>query len=96
MFLDPTNSATLDWQIMKLHECCPETVLAGFRIYGTSTQIPVTKHNDTAYERWCDRLREISKRYFDGKFRAVDIERGFFQLVQCGKVRLGAQILLDA
>jgi hypothetical protein len=34
--------------------------------------------------------------YFDGLFRAVDIERGFFQLVQTGNIRAAAEILQHA
>jgi hypothetical protein len=93
MFLDPDNSATLDWQIMRIHGCCPETLLAGFRVGKNATQIQITTHNARAYEAWCGKVKQISKRYFNGQLRAADVERGFFQLVQCGKAALAAQIL---
>ena len=37
----------------------------------------------------------ISDVYFDARFRAVDVERGFFQLIQDGSVTAAAQILND-
>lgn len=94
MFLDPENSATLDRQIMKIHRTQPSTVLAN--VHENPTQIPITAHNAKAYELWCRKMREISERYFAGGFRAADIERGFFQLVQSGRVSLAGEILRDA
>ena len=95
MFLDPDKSAVLDKQIMKIHGSCPTTLLANLQI-GRSTQIPITKHNSEAYEAWCRNMVDISHGYFDGRFRAVDIERGFFHLIQEGSVEAAAQILNDA
>jgi hypothetical protein len=95
MFLDPDHSATLDRQIMKIHRRCTTTVLALFCI-GTSTQIRITANNSDAYETWCIRMSEISRRHFEGRFRAVDIERGLFQLIQRDDVEIAAQILNDA
>ncbi|MDD5762340.1 MAG: hypothetical protein PHP88_07495 [bacterium] len=94
MFLDPEKSATLDRQIMKIHQVLPSTVLANVHV--NRTQIPITAHNAEAYEMWCRKMREISERYFAGGFRAADIERGFFHLVQDGKVSLAGEILRDA
>jgi hypothetical protein len=94
MFLDPEKSATLDRQIMKIHRALPSTVLAN--VHANPTQIPITAHNAEAYEMWCRKMREISERYFAGGFRAADIERGFFHLVQEGEVSLAGEILRDA
>ena len=94
MFLDPANSATLDWQIMKIHKADSGTILSSFHLQ--PTQIPITVQNARAYEDWCEKMREISRQYFDGRFRAVDIERGLFQLVQTGRVAVAAEILKDA
>jgi len=94
MFLDPEKSATLDRQIMKILQALPSTVLANVHV--NPTQIPITAHNAEAYKMWCRKMREISERYFAGGFRAVDIERGFFHLVQEGKVYLSGEILRDA
>jgi len=95
MFLDPDDSATLDWQILKIHRKCPTTVLAQFQI-GKSTQIPITVNNSEAYEGWCRRMRDISRVHFGGCFRAVDIERGLFHLIQNGEVETAARILSEA
>lgn len=95
MFLDPDRSATLDWQILKIHKRCVTTVLAQLFI-GNSTQIRITANNSNAYEAWCQRMKDISRVHFGGCFRAVDIERGLFQLIQRGDVESAAQILNDA
>jgi hypothetical protein len=92
MFLDPDESATLDWQILKIHKHCPTTLLAGLHL-GGSTQIPITKNNSEVYEAWCHKMAEMSREYFGGRFRAVDVERGFFQLIQVGNIAGAAQTL---
>src|SRR5205823_7763828 len=95
MFLDPDKSAALDWQIMKIHKQCPTTLLANLYL-GKSTQIPITKRNSEVYEAWCRRMSDISSVYFDARFRAVDVERGFFHLIQSGRIEVAAQIFNDA
>jgi len=94
MFLNPETSATLDRQIMKIHRARRATVLAKVRVY--PTQIPVNSQNAEAYELWCRRMVEISTSYFGGNFRAADVERGFFQLVQNDEVSLAGEILENA
>ena len=94
MFLDPANSATLDRQIMKIHKAANGTILSRFHLQ--PTQIPITCQNAKAYEEWCQKMKEISRQYFDDRFRAVDIERGLFQLVQSRRAAVAAQILKDA
>jgi hypothetical protein len=94
MALDPANSATLDWQIMKINDADGGTILSHFQLQ--PTQIPINLQNAKAYEGWCEKMREISRQHFDNRFRAVDIERGLFQLVQNGRVGLAAQILKEA
>jgi hypothetical protein len=95
VFLDPDKSAALDRQIMKIHQHCATTLLANLRI-GRSTQIPITEHHSEVYEAWCRRMVNISDMYFDARFRAVDIERGLFQLIQERSVEAAARILNDA
>ena len=96
MFLDPANSATLDFQILKIRQHCSGTVLAGLRVSEKETQIRITVQNAQAYERWCEKMRAISNIYFCGRFHAADVERGFFRLVQCGLTKLAAEILWSA
>jgi hypothetical protein len=95
MFLDPDKSAALDWQIMKIHKQCPTTLLANLYV-GKSTQIPITRHNSEAYEAWCRKMADISILYFDASFRVVDVERGFFQLIQSGNIEGAVQILRNS
>ncbi|WP_416391659.1 hypothetical protein NR756_03565 [Alloalcanivorax xenomutans] len=92
MFLDPCKSATLDKQIMRIHEICPDTVLAKISYKSGETSIRVTRSNSEAYEFWCVRLEEIRDQYFPN-LRTVDIERGLFHLVQTRQVGQAAQIL---
>ncbi|TAL27201.1 MAG: hypothetical protein EPN94_01845 [Nitrospirae bacterium] len=96
MFLDPTNSATLDFQIMKITQECPDTILANVHVSEKSTQINITENNSLTYEAWCKKNRDISTRYYSSQYRAVDVERGFFQLIQCNQVKIAGEILRDA
>jgi hypothetical protein len=93
MFLDPTGSAALDSQIMKIHSLRPTTVLAAVRTY--KTRIPVSAANSAAYEAWCDRLDCIRTTYMP-TVRVVDIERGLFHLIQAGHAYSAADLLADA
>lgn len=94
MFLDPDHFATLDWQIMKIHERCTTTVLA--QLCANGTRIRITEKNSRAYEAWCSRMRDISRVYFRGFFRVAEVERSFFHLIQRGYVEIAAQILNEA
>jgi hypothetical protein len=38
----------------------------------------------------------ISKQYYDGRFGAAEVERGFFQLIRDKQIRVGTEILRDA
>lgn len=96
MFLDPTNSATLDFQIMKINQECPDTILVNVHVSKKSTQINITENNSLTYEAWCEKNRDISKRYYSSQYRAVDVERGFFQLIQCNQVKFAGEILKNA
>lgn len=93
MYLDPVRSATLDLQIMKIHQVHGDTVLAGVNQY--STRIPVSAGNSLAYEHWCDRLNLMAHNYLPSA-RAVDIERGLFHLIQSGRVAEAAGVLKHA
>ena len=41
-------------------------------------------------------LKEISRQYFRARYRVVDVERGFFQLVQGGKLEIAQQLYATA
>lgn len=93
MYLDPVESATLDRQIMQMHQVHSDTVLAAFKEDATS--IPTSLVNSHAYEGWCERLAYIAQTYLPSA-RVVDIERGLFQMIQSGKVNEAAAILRSA
>ncbi|MVV49900.1 hypothetical protein EJA72_16890 [Pseudomonas sp. PB120] len=93
MYLDPAESATLDRQIMQMHQVHSDTVLAAIKEDATS--IPTSVVNSHAYERWCERLADIARGYLPGA-RVVDIERGLFQMIQSGSAKEAAGILRSA
>jgi hypothetical protein len=93
MYLDPVESATLDRQIMQMHQVHSDTVLANVKEYPTS--IPTSIVNSNAYESWCERLADIAQAYLPSA-RVVDIERGLFQMIQSGYVTEAAGILKSA
>lgn len=94
MFLDPSNSATLDFQIMKMQQTCSNSALSEIRLQ--QTQIPITAHNSEKYEKWCKTLKDIARQYFGEHSRSVDVERGLFHLIQSGKVQVASEILKNA
>lgn len=93
MFLDPVESATLDRQIMQMHQHQSGTVLAVVREYKTS--IPLSRANSKAYEGWCNRLAYIVRTYLPNA-RVVDVERGLFHMIQENNAVEASQILKDA
>jgi hypothetical protein len=93
MYLDPVKSATLDRQIMKMHQIHNDTILAAFKEDATS--IPTSMGNSIAYEGWCDHLAHIAQVYLPTA-RVVDIERGLFQMIQAGNGSEAASILKNA
>ena len=93
MYLDPVKSATLDRQIMQIHQVHNDTVLAAVK--ENKTSIPTSKENSNAYEGWCERLAYIAQTYLPAA-RVVDIERGLFQMIQTGRVNDAASILKSA
>lgn len=56
----------------------------------------LTIQNARGYERWCQKLSEISDRCLGRQVRAADVERDFFQFVQSGQAPLAAEIIRAA
>ena len=96
MFLDPEKYVILDQQILKMNNESYPTVLKDIKFSAKETQIRVSEANCRIYQNWCDKCRHISTNYFECAYRAVDIERGFFTLIQKGKVALAAGILSNS
>jgi hypothetical protein len=82
-FLDPKRYCVLDKQLLKLG--LGDGARALHRV-AAGTQIRITTDNEDAYDSWRAECGAISDRYFGGRHRVVDIERGFFQLVQTNRV----------
>ena len=54
--------------------------------YLPHSQIPVTAHNHRVYDGWRAECQRISTTYFSGRYRVVDVERGFFHLIQTNQL----------
>lgn len=93
MFLDPDHHCVLDLRISKLSRPgrARPRALDGLKSY--PTLIPATRHNQTVYDAWRAECRQISACYFEGRYRAADIERGLFQLLD--KEPVAAQAIYD-
>ncbi|WP_286787679.1 MULTISPECIES: hypothetical protein [unclassified Pseudomonas] len=84
MFLDPTNYCVLDLQLAGMRNALGARSLHGLVVHGTT--IGATHHNQSIYDAWRAECAAISNVYFGGVYRTVDVERGFFQLVQAGNL----------
>ena len=88
-FMDPSDYCVLDKQLLKLAAVSGTGAL--HRV-SAGTQIRVTRANEHAYDDWRAECRGISTRCFGGRYRVIDIERRFFQMVQSGDVAAAARI----
>jgi len=96
MFLNPEIYVILDKQILKMNQFPMPTLLNEIAFSERETRIRISHNNNRVYLNWCQKCLEISQSYFDGLYRAVDIERGFFTLIQNGNVDQAAEILSNA
>lgn len=96
MFLNPKSYCVLDKQIAKLRMEESAKSLNSHKFETNNTQIRITKYNENVYEEWRKECLNISRDYFEMKYRAVDIERGFFQLIQNENLDRARQIYNDA
>ena len=82
MFLNPSDYCVLDQQLAKLRTPGSPKILNDLIFRGNETQIRITNHNEAVYNGWRNECAAISQMYFQGIYRVVDIERGFFNLIQ--------------
>lgn len=82
MFLDPIEYCVLDKQITRLRTANSAKALNGLSFGPKEEQIRVSHRNEVVYHRWRHECLGISATYFENNYRAVDIERGFFHLIQ--------------
>jgi hypothetical protein len=93
MFLDPEQYCVLDKQLLKLGAGSGRRAL--HRV-AAGTRIRITIQDENAYNGWRTECAAISRRYFASRHRVVDIERGFFHLVQTNRVSAARDIYAAA
>jgi hypothetical protein len=84
MFLDPAKYCVLDQKIALLRTQSSPKALNRLVFRPKDTQIRISRYNEAVYDKWRDECMAISSMYFQASYRAVDIERGFFELIQHG------------
>jgi len=89
MFLDPTHYCVLDLLLSRLGGVQGGKALHNLVV---NTQVRVTVNNSNAYYNWCQECQDISNQYYAGRYRVVDVERGFFNLIQNGQLEYAQQI----
>ncbi len=92
-FIDPINYCVLDLLIARLRNVPGNKALHGLAV---NNQIRVTLRNSAAYYAWCNECLTINNQYFGGAYRAVDIERGFFYLIQNDQLAYAQQMYVAA
>lgn len=92
-FLNPAQYCVLDQQLAKLADGHGACALHGLT---RGTQIRVSTHNQAVYDAWRAECQSISTRYFGGRYRVVDVERGFFHLIQTNQLELAQQVYAAA
>jgi hypothetical protein len=96
MFLDPLAYCVLDQQLAKLRTPGSPKILNALVFGESETQIRITNHNEAVYNGWRNECATISHMYFQGIYRVVDIERGFFNLIQQNNLQNAKAIYNDA
>lgn len=77
MFLDPDNYISVDRMLLKLE-------LVQSFIKPSSVSINVSESNASGYQRLCDIFKRAAHTYWNPAIRAVDVERGIYQLIKSG------------
>lgn len=94
-FLDPVNYCLLKREILCIANKAKNRSLNRVRISKWRTEISISNNNVAAYNAWRSECKEISAKYYDGKYRVVDIQRGFLHLVQSDDYQVAQQIYAD-
>lgn len=95
MFLDPNRFVVLDAQLGKLQGVRANTVLASLRRRKGDGYLSMTNANISTYVDWCKLCKRIAA-HPEFQVRAVDVERGIYQMVKDGKLMEAATILASA
>ena len=89
MFLNPAQYCVLDLLLSRLGRVQGNKALHNLVV---NTQVRVTVNNSNVYYQWCQECQDISNQYYAGRYRVVDVERGFFNLIQNGQLEYVQQI----
>jgi hypothetical protein len=95
MFLNPMDYCVLDRQIAHLRTQNSPKALNRLAFGPKETQIRTSSHNEAIYDLWRKECRAVSTTYYNGEYPVVDIERGFFHLIQQGYL-LAAQTIYNS
>ena len=95
MFLCPTHYCVLDRQIARLRTEDSPKALSQLSFGPREKQIRISSHNEAVYNCWRAECLAVSTAYYEGEYRVVDIERGFFHLIQQGRL-LDAQAIYSS
>lgn len=96
MFLNPLYYCVLDTQITRLRTHNSQKALNSLSLGPNENQIRISTRNEKVYDYWRIECQSISATYYAGKHRVVDVERGFFNLLQQGRQSLAQQIYNEA
>lgn len=91
-FLNPAQFCVLDLLLARLGNV-PGT--KAIHSLSFTTQVGITANNSASYCQWCSECQAISNQYYNGQYRVVDVERGFFNLIQNGHLA-AAQVIYNA
>ncbi|MCX5821554.1 MAG: hypothetical protein NT047_16850 [Deltaproteobacteria bacterium] len=95
MFLNPTYYCVLDRKICRLRTDNSSKALNQLSFGPNEMQIRISSHNEAIYDCWRTECLAVSTAYYGGEYRVVDIERGFFHLIQQGRL-LSAQTIYNS
>ena len=88
-FLNPAQCGVLDLLIARMRRDGGPKALNTLRFHSAITPTAV---NCAAYAGWCAECQAISQQYLGGQPRVVDVERGFFYLIQNGQLEVARAI----
>lgn len=93
MFSDPTKFVVLDKKIMELNDTEDhDNPLSKIPYTKRDSGIRISQISQKYYYEWCKLCCYIAQQLHDNKI-AVDIERGFFKLVEKNEIFCGKQII---
>lgn len=88
-FLSPDTHCVMDKQLMKMRTEGHDRPLNAFN---SGNQITITARSEAAYDDWRAECSRINTVYFGSRYRTVDIERGFFAMIQSGSIEQARDI----